>query len=229
MSDAAAEVLSRLASVRERIEHAGRPAHEVTVIAVAKGFGADAVAAAVAAGLHDIGENYARELVEKAAQVSAGPASSIEPGAQPRWHFLGTVQQGRVARLAGVVDLWQGVDRLAAGKYIAHHRPGAVVLVQVNLTGAPERNGVAWHDAAELVDALSGLGLAVQGLMGIAPPTDARPSFRRLAALNDELGLPELSMGMTDDLEIAVEEGATMVRVGRGLFGPRPVHSQVRR
>ncbi len=211
-------VPARLATVHERIEAAGRPADEVTVVAVTKGFGPDAVEAAVAAGLRDVGENYARELSDKAAQVP-----------QARWHHLGTVQRGSVGRIADVVDLWQGVDRLAAGEAIARRRPGAAVLVQVNLTGAPERSGVAWGDAAALVEGLSGLGLTVRGLMGVGPKIEPRPVFRRLARLNEAFGLTELSMGMTDDLEIAVQEGATMVRVGRGLFGARPAGPEVRR
>jgi len=187
----------------------------VRVVAVTKGFGADAIEAARATGLTDIGENYADELARKFALVQ---------GAAATWHFLGAVQRNKVARLAPLVDCWQSVARLEEGARIARHRLGARVLVQVSVSAAPGRNGVAPASVPALVGGLSDLGLSVGGLMTVAPPDPdgARAAFETLARLADELGLPERSMGMTDDLEAAVRAGSTMVRVGRALFGPRP-------
>lgn len=204
-------VRRRVDDVRRRIEGAsgGRP---VTLVAVTKGFGPDAVAAAIDAGVGDVGENYAAELLGKAA--AAGDV---------RWHFLGAVQRRKVRHLAPVVHLWQSVDREAAGAEIARRAPGAPVLVEVDVSGAPGRVGCSWEAAPALVERLRDLGLDVRGLMAVAGVDDPRPQFRRLAALAASLELAELSMGMTGDLVAAVEEGATMVRLGRALFGPRPV------
>jgi len=207
------EVQARATALRVRLASAagGRP---VAVVAVTKGFGPDAVAAAVAAGLDDVGESYARELVAKARDHRAGTA---------RWHFLGAVQRRKVRDLAPLVHLWQSVDRDAAGREIARHAPGAAVLVQVNVTGAPGRQGCTWDDAPSLVERLRSMDLDVRGLMAVAGREDPRVQFRRLAGLARDLGLAELSMGMSGDIEVAVEEGATMVRVGRALFGARPI------
>lgn len=210
----AAEVAERLASVRGRIERAGADPGRVTVVAVTKGFGAEAVGAAEGAGLGDLGENYAQELVTK-----AGAAR------RARWHFLGTVQRNKVALVAPLVHLWQAVDRAAAGQAIARHAPHAGVLVQVNVSGEPQKGGCRREETEALVRQLRELGLEVRGLMAVGPagPAEAaRPGFRWLAGTARQLGLAELSMGMTDDLEVAVQEGATMVRVGRALFGARP-------
>ncbi|HZU78880.1 MAG TPA: alanine racemase, partial [Acidimicrobiales bacterium] len=113
----------------------------------------------------------------------------------------------------------------AEGERIARYRPGAAVFVEVNMAEVPGRPGVAARDTPGLVEGLRALGLDVRGLMTVGPPGGpeaAREPFRRLAALARDLGVAELSMGMTDDVEVAVEEGSTMVRVGRALFGPRP-------
>jgi pyridoxal phosphate enzyme (YggS family) len=209
----AARVAERAGAARARIAAAGGDPARVRIVAVTKGFGAQEVAAALAAGFTDLGENYAAELLEKA--VGA-------PGA--RWHFLGAVQRNKVAKLAPTVACWQGVDRLDAATDIARRAPGAHVLVQVNLASAAGRNGCHWDDAPSLVRAMQGLPLAVDGLMGVASEdrTEATKQFARLAALRDDLGMHELSIGMTDDLEAAVEAGSTMVRLGRALFGARP-------
>jgi uncharacterized pyridoxal phosphate-containing UPF0001 family protein len=204
-------VAANLAVVRDRIAGAGGDPSAVTVVAVTKGFGPEAVVAAREAGLDQVGENYAPELLDKAAAVAGVD-----------WHFLGRIQRNKVARLAPVVSLWQGVARAEEGAAIARHRPGAAVLVQVDLTGAPGRNGRPPAEVPGLVDRLRADGLAVEGLMTVAPPgPGARAAFAAVAALADELGLAVRSMGMTEDLEAAVGEGATMVRVGRALFGPR--------
>ena len=212
-SSVSADVAERLAIVRRRISEAGGDPGAVRVIAVTKGFGPDAVAAARAAGLTDMGENYASELRAKA----PGPAGTS-------WHFLGTVQRNKVRELAPLVDVWQGVARLAEGERIAHYAPGARVLVQVDSSGQLGRNGCRPGEVATLTGALSTLALRVEGLMTVAPrgELEAASAFRLVATLADDLGLPERSMGMSDDLEAAVAAGATMVRVGRALFGDRP-------
>ena len=203
-----------LTEVRSRIASTGRDPAEVTIVAVTKGFGVDAVRSAVAAGIDDIGENQAQQLLAK---VDEGvPAGT-------RWHYLGAVQRNKVKRLAPHVALWHAIDRPAAGSEVARHRPGAAVLVQVNVSGDEGRPGCGWAEAGPLVDRLRAEGLDVRGLMGVASRGGgARDQFRRLAGLRDDLGLAELSMGMSGDLEVAVEEGATIVRVGSALFGPRP-------
>jgi pyridoxal phosphate enzyme (YggS family) len=180
------------------------------------------VAAAAAAGLWDLGENYAQELVAKAGSAPAAV----------RWHFLGPVQRNKVPALASHVTLWQALDRVAAGEAIARRRPGARVLVQVNVSGEAQKGGCAPEDAAGLVASLRTLGLDVAGLMAVGPagpPEGARPGFRRVADLGRRLQLRELSIGMSADLEVAVEEGATMVRIGQSLFGPRPGTARLRR
>jgi pyridoxal phosphate enzyme (YggS family) len=216
-------VAEQVRHVRERIRRAG--GGDVTLVAVTKAFGVDAVHAALAAGVDDVGENYAQEMLGKVEQLSGpAPAGSGDPPT-PRWHFLGRLQRNKVRSLAAHVHLWQSVDRLELGAEIARRAPGAAVLVQLNLSGQPQKGGCSWGEVDQLVDGLVGLGLEVRGLMGVGPegaPADARPGFRRLVETADRLGLPERSIGMTDDLEVAVEEGSTMVRVGRDLFGPRP-------
>ncbi len=222
MAVSAPLVAERLAVVRSRIEAAGGSTGAVRVVAVTKGFGPDAVDAALAAGVSDLGESYADELVAK----------SAAPGGPRRWHFLGRVQRNKVRHLAGLVSLWHGVDRVAAGREIAERAPGAAVLVQLNVSGEQQKFGCGFDEAPALVDDLRTLGLDVRGLMAVGPtgpPELARPGYRRLARLAERLGLGERSMGMTDDLEVAVEEGSTIVRVGRALFGARSGANEVRR
>ncbi len=217
-------VADRLGEVRDRIARAGGDWQSVTVVAVTKGFGPDAVQAAYHAGVRDFGENYAQELLGK------WKASSERSLPAPlRWHFLGGVQRNKVRHLAPVVHAWQGVDRIGEGVEIARHAPGAAVLVQVNVTAAPQRNGCSWEEAPALVDALRDQDLDVRGLMCVGPRRDPRPQFRRLAQLAGQLGLSEVSMGMSEDFEVAVQEGATSVRVGTALFGPRPDRVHLRR
>jgi hypothetical protein len=153
-----------------------------------------------------------------------GKAAAVGPGTGVVWHFLGAVQRNKVAELAPVVGLWQSVAREAEGARIARFSPGAQVLVQVETTGLPGRNGCPPAGVGELVARLADLGLDVRGLMTVAAPGEgaAAESFGTLGRLADRLGLRERSMGMSDDLEAAVAAGSTMVRIGRALFGPRP-------
>ena len=140
------------------------------------------------------------------------------------WHCIGRLQRNKVRTIAPLVELWQSVDRLSLAAEIARHAPGAAVLVQVNVSGAEQQGGVAPTQAPAVVEGCRDLGLEVRGLMAIGangPAEAARPGFRALRELADRLDLPERSMGMSADLEVAVQEGATLVRVGSALFGPR--------
>ena len=190
-------------------------------MAVTKGFGPEAVDAALAAGLVDLGENYAQELVAKA------PTLAPTAGRRVRWHFIGRLQRNKVRSLAGRGACWQSVDRLELGAEIARRAPGAQVLVQVNVSDEPQKGGVpARATCRALVADLPATGLDVAGLMAVGatggparPPGPASPPLRALA---DRLDLPVRSMGMTADLEVAVPEGATMVRVGTRCSVHRP-------
>jgi pyridoxal phosphate enzyme (YggS family) len=209
-----AQVELRWAQVRRRLERVGGA--DVRVIAVTKGHGPWAVAAARAIGLLDVGENYAQELLDKAGRFPDGSGL--------RWHAIGRLQRNKVRKLAPVVSLWQSVDRLALGYEIARCAPGAAVLVQVNVSGEPQKGGCAPSEVSTIVHGLLTEGLDVRGLMAIGPtgpPELAAGPFREAVAMADDLGLPERSLGMSADLEVAVEAGATMVRVGSDLFGPR--------
>jgi uncharacterized pyridoxal phosphate-containing UPF0001 family protein len=213
-------VAARLEALGRRVAATGRDPSTVRVVAVTKGFDVTAVAAALGAGVVDIGENYATELVAKAAL-----AAGADGGPRPRWHYLGAVQRRRVRDLAPVVGCWQTVARVVEAEAIAGRAPGACVLVEIEVSGRDGRNGCSPAEAGALVDRCRALDLDVRGLMVVAPPGGvevARAAFRTTARLGAALGLAELSMGMTGDLDVAVEEGSTMVRVGRALFGPRP-------
>ena len=204
--------------VRDRIASAGGDPERVHIVAVTKGHPAERVAELVAAGLVDIGESYAQELVAKAEQL----ADTLD--AAVRWHFIGNLQRNKVRQVAGFVHLWQSVDRLSLAAEIAHRAPAASVLVQVNVSGQEQQGGCPPERVAAVVDGCRDLGLAVHGLMAIGPQgrdEDVRAAFRRVRALADRLELPERSMGMSGDLEAAVAEGSTMVRIGTDLVGPR--------
>lgn len=213
-------VVARAAAVRARIASAGDPAR-VRIVAVTKGFGPEVAVAAALAGLADVGENYADELVAKA-QALAGLGIAV------RWHFLGALQTNKINRLAPHVALWQTVDSARRAEALGKRVPGAAVLVEVDIPAVAGRSGCPPDEVGAVVDAARAVGLDVRGLMGVGPDPDVvgeaanRAAFDRLAALARALGLDELSMGMTHDLEAAVAAGATMVRVGEALFGPRP-------
>ncbi len=224
---------ARIAAVRARLEDAaraaGRDPAEVRLIAVTKTHLPEVAAAAFAAGLTDLGENRTGELVAKAAAV---------PGAA--WHLIGRLQRNKVRDVVGRGWLLHGIDRRSLVDAVADRAEalGAVqdVLIQVNVGEDPATGGCDLSELADLVTYASlRPGLRVRGLMtvpplpppGEDPATTAAPVFRRLRAERDALRerfpqVEELSMGMSDDLEAAVREGATMVRIGTALFGSRP-------
>jgi pyridoxal phosphate enzyme (YggS family) len=210
------DLATRLSAVWDRIVAAGGSPGTVKLVAVTKGHDVSVAREAVAAGLVDLGENYAQELLDKAGAVE---------GAGVRWHFIGRIQRNKVKAIAPLVHLWHGVDRLSAGEEIARRAPGAAVLIQVNASGEESKAGCRPEEFSQLLSDLRDAGLDVRGIMTMAPLGDreaARRAFEKAKELAGFHGLPELSMGMSDDFDLAVAAGATMVRVGSALFGPRP-------
>ena len=215
---------SRIAAAAER---AGRDPGTVRLVAVTKTVDAARVAEAVACGVRDLGENRVQEAAAKAAELPAGL----------RWHMQGHLQTNKAARAASLFDVVHSVDSPRIAEVLSARRPEEMaaldVLVEVELTGIPGHTGVPPAALSEVARAVLALPrLRLRGLMTMAPPVEdaeaARPTFARLRELRDELAqrlgvdLPELSMGMSGDFEVAVEEGATLVRLGRALFGERP-------
>src|SRR5271170_6116022 len=207
-------VAHNLAAVRARIVGTGRDPATVRIVAVTKTFGVDAVRAAVANGLTDLGENYVDELCAK---------RSESDDATITWYYLGAVQSNKIQKVVACADVICSVSRLKEIERLATHEPSRRLYVQVDYTGSPERNGASEGDVAALVARARALGLDVRGLMTVAPNDldGARRAFRSLGALADDLGLVERSMGMSDDLEVACEYGTSEVRIGRALFGVR--------
>jgi len=225
------EMSDRLAAVRRRVDAAarasGRDPAAITLIAVGKTFPAEVVNQAVAAGATDLGENRVQEAVAK------------KPGvAEARWHLIGPLQRNKARAALEVFDIIHTVDRLEIADrlqyLLSEHWPERRldVLLEINLAAEPQKAGADPEEAIEVLEHVLGCDrLAVCGLMAIPPweedPEASRPWFRQLRELRDRLAaeaghpLPELSMGMSHDFEIAIAEGATMVRVGTAIFGPR--------
>lgn len=222
MNDADA-VREQLALVRDRIRRAGG-GPGVEVLAVTKAFGPEAIDVAADAGCTAVGENYAQELLSKREALQRHPGLGV--------HFIGQLQTNKVRQLAGLVTVYETVDRVKLAKEIAKRDPGAAVMVQVDTSELTDdhpvgKGGCALRDLGPLVDAVRELGLDLRGLMTVGPteggPEAARPGFEAVRAAVDRYGLAECSMGMSADLEVAVESGSTEVRVGTALFGSRPV------
>jgi len=224
-------IAQNIAAIRHRVEkacaRAGRDPGSVRLIAVAKTFPPEAVRAAVAAGVPDIGENYVQELLRKREEI---------PDALIRWHFIGHLQSNKVRAIVPWIYAIHAVDSERLGREIAERagRSGsrARVLLEVNTSGEESKFGVGPGDAAAVARGLSLMPeLDVSGLMTIGPflpdPEQSRPAFRLLRELKGRIeqeGTPvgsELSMGMTNDFEVAIEEGATMIRIGTAIFGRR--------
>jgi PLP dependent protein len=224
-------VATRIRKVRARIaaaaQRAGRDPAGVSLIAITKGTPAAGVDAAIAAGVEDVGESRVQEAADKQLHVT-----NIA-----RWHLVGHLQTNKAARAAKQFDVVHSVDSRRVADALSANRPAGrdpmVVLLEVELTGLPTRFGVAEADVEGVIQQLVNVpAIHLMGLMTIAPHAEdsegARPFFTRLRHLRDHMqhvtgwALPELSMGMSDDFEVAVEEGATMVRIGRAIFGSRP-------
>ena len=221
-----ATVAERLQAVRLRIADAcartGRSPDEVTLVAVTKGFPPEAVREAAAAGVRHFGENRIQE-----AQAKLPALGDLSP--KPTWHMVGHLQTNKVKTALNLFDIIQSVDSFHLAEAINRRAPQpdrVPVLLEVNVAAEPAKYGFSPDELPSQAEAIRRLpGLDVRGLMTVAPMTDdreqLRPIFRRLRQLAQSLQLPELSMGMTDDFETAVEEGASIVRVGRAIFGER--------
>jgi pyridoxal phosphate enzyme (YggS family) len=233
----AEQIAAGLAAVRARIvaaeKAAGRAPGSVTLLAVSKKMPPEDVRAAIAAGQRAFGENYAQELRDKRAALAADPTP-------PEWHYIGPMQSNKVKYVAGQVALVHTVDSIALLEAIAARGVPQACLVQVNVAAEAQTRGAAPADLPALLDRFAALlNVTCAGLMLIPPltddPEDARPHFAALRALRDReaararpnVDLRELSMGMSGDLEAAIAEGATIVRVGTAIFGARHLASSL--
>ncbi len=217
------EIRSNYAAVMGRInaacQRAGRKAGEVTLVSVTKTFPADAVTAAIAAGATDIGENRVQEARDKK-PLATGNA---------RWHLIGHLQSNKVKDAVRVFDVIQTIDSVPLAEKVAKaaaaERKTIEVMIEVNIGREPQKAGAGPDQVEALARDVGRLdGLHLTGLMTIPPvgePSATRAYFRELRSMRDALGLRDLSMGMTEDFEVAIEEGATVVRVGRAIFGAR--------
>jgi hypothetical protein len=219
------DIRASLDRVRERIasacRRAGRSPEGVLLIAVSKTVDVERIGQALAAGVPALGENRVQEARDKVAVL----------GRPVPWHLVGSLQTNKARAAVQIFDWIHSVDRLELARELDRRARAAGrtldALVEVNLGEESQKGGVAPAELKALADAMRGSeAIRLRGLMVIPPATDtpeqARPYFRRLRELRDDLGLEHLSMGMSADFEVAIEEGATMVRVGTAIFGPRP-------
>jgi pyridoxal phosphate enzyme (YggS family) len=211
-------VMTRVAAAAER---SGRTPEAVTLVAVSKTMTPEQIMAVYQLGHRDFGENRSQELILK---VPVLPDDI-------RWHFVGRLQSNKARSIRGVTHLLHSMDRRSLGSaWMKGLGPPPPVLAQVNIGEEPQKSGVVPSKLVESIAWMTALGLDVRGLMTIPPvpvrPEDSRAHFRNLRLLRDEIaadypGVNDLSMGMTDDFEVAIEEGASIIRVGRAIFGPR--------
>ena len=224
-------IATRLQAVRNRIavaaQAAGRPVGDIQLIAVSKTFPPADIAEAFAAGQTAFGESYMQEATRKLAAL---------PDAGYRWHYVGPIQSNKTRQIAELFDWVHGVDRFKIAERLSVARPEGSepldICIQVNISGEISKSGVPPQEALTLARAVQALpGIRLRGLMGIPEPSGnaglMRARFRQIRELKDEIladgiALDTLSMGMSDDLEAAIAEGATLVRVGRAIFGDRP-------
>lgn len=215
-------VIERVAALRGLVREVRGDERAVRIVAVTKTFDESALVLAARAGCDGVGENYAQELLDKLARLGESFTLPV--------HFIGHLQSNKVKSLFAHVHLWHTVDRAsiiaAMAKESARAGTSARVLIQVNSTDEAQKSGCAPSDAPGLVTMAREAGLGVDGLMTMGPsdadPNATRRAFRATAHLAADLGLTELSMGMTHDVRIAIEEGSTIVRIGSGIFGERP-------
>lgn len=225
----------RLASVRDRIDEAcaraGRPVGSVRLLAVSKTFAAEDVLALAGLGQRAFGENYLQEALDKMARCEA-----LQPGAALEWHFIGPIQSNKTRPIAERFGWVHSVDREKIARRLSEQRPASMppleVCLQVNVSGEASKSGCAPQEAPALARTIAGLpGMRLRGVMAIPEPTDdparQRAQFYALREVFDAVrgcgpDVDTLSMGMSEDLEAAIAEGSTMVRVGTALFGARP-------
>ncbi|MBI5193452.1 MAG: YggS family pyridoxal phosphate-dependent enzyme [Nitrospirae bacterium] len=244
-------IAERLQIIQKRIAYAagraGRSPEEITLVVVSKGFSIDRIKEAIDAGVTIFGENKVQELLPKIEAVGHGVPMPIA------WHFIGHLQGNKVKYITGEVDLIHSIDSLKLAEEVNFRagKKGIVqnILLEVNVSGEESKFGIHPDETADIVTGVSKLSnVALKGLMTIAPysenPEDSRPHFRKLREIRDDLKrivwqsplplrerdrvrggyLHDLSMGMSNDFETAIEEGATLVRVGSAIFGERGVH-----
>lgn len=225
-------ISENLSILRNRIEQAcgrcSRKSGEITIVAVTKSFGLDRIKEALATGLVDFGENYVQELQEKRAALPEGP----------RWHFIGHLQSNKAKYIVDYIHLIHSLDSIEAGWELQKRSErlgrSVDVLVEIHTTDEATKYGVAPERTLDFVRTLSQLDrVRIRGLMTMGPfsddPNDSRMSFKRIAELKKEIererlknvAMDHLSMGMSHDFEVAIEEGATIIRVGTALFGQR--------
>lgn len=235
----AAQIAKNIADVRRRIAAAcartNRASNAVTLIAVTKGQDSTAIEAAMHAGQCDFSENYIQEARSKIATLKTSPCKA-QDDTKLRWHFTGHLQSKKVKEAMKLFDVIQTVDRIELARELDKHAAAQAkilpIYLQVNVSDEPQKSGASLQELPALLQACSVLPhLRVEGLMAIPSfsddPEATRPAFQKLRALRDELvrkfgqPLPELSMGMSGDFEVAIEEGATIVRVGTAIFGAR--------
>ncbi|HYK05084.1 MAG TPA: YggS family pyridoxal phosphate-dependent enzyme [Thermoanaerobaculia bacterium] len=216
----AEEIATNIAALEARIaaacERVGRARGDVRLVAVTKTFPVADVERAIAAGMTDVGENKVQEARDK----KPGVASSA------RWHLIGHLQSNKAKDAVRLFDVIQTVDSVELAEKLGRAAEGIgkrqEVLLQVNVGREAQKSGAEPEEVPELVKRIASIpSIHVNGLMTIPPLGDPRSHFRELRAMRDDLGLAELSMGMTDDFETAIEEGATIIRVGRAIFGSR--------
>lgn len=214
-----------LQSVKARIEQAAlscrRNPSAITIVGAVKTVPVETIRAAFALGIGNFGENYVQEAKSKKDILA-------KLGVNPTWHMIGHLQKNKVGEAVELFDVIETVDSVILAETIARKvtKQPMPIMLQVNITGETSKFGFVPKEVINVYKTLKNLPeLSIVGLMTIAPvvsnPQEARPFFRHLRQLRDELGLPELSMGMTDDFEVAIQEGATIVRIGRALFGER--------
>jgi pyridoxal phosphate enzyme (YggS family) len=218
------DIVANLRDVQGRIAQACERSHrspgEITLVVVTKEVGVSAIRAAFDCGVRDFGENRLQEAEDKMAQLS-----DLRPDVT--WHMVGHLQSNKARAAVELFDIIHSIDSVRLAEILSRRLERRFpVLLQVNVSGEATKSGVAMGEIAGVVQEIKKLhNTKLMGLMTIAPlvsdPEEVRPVFRKLRELRDSLELEHLSMGMTDDFEVAVEEGATMLRIGRAIFGER--------
>jgi hypothetical protein len=212
--------ISYIEEVKQRAEELieivkTKSAGKAILVPVTKGFGVREIQAMLEVGLTDVGESYAQEILEKAKVVTDSRLS---------WHMIGRIQRNKVRKLSETVDLWHSVDRKEVIEEISKHGKDSKILLQVDMNARSEQGGCAPANVPDLIEFAVEKGVKVEGLMTIGVDQDieaTKNTFAELAKLSKSMGLKEMSMGMSGDFEIAIDYGATILRVGRSIFGER--------
>ena len=194
----------------------GRSGGSAQIMAVTKGFPKEAAVAAYQTGITLLGENYAQELIKKHEAL---------PGLGVEWHMIGSLQRNKVRKLSEIVSVWQTVDRVSLLSEIAKYHPSAKVLIQINPLQIPNKAGCSVPEAEILLEQGAEMGLFIKGVMAVGMQGNLEETskiFREAVDFAERFELPERSIGMTEDLEVAIDCGSTLLRIGRALFGDRP-------